>query len=53
MQETLRGLLSEGLAMVDDQGPAGDRLYWFPCLAMRGQGAVMTAPDQSMDEPAA
>jgi len=26
-------LLKEGLAMVDDQAPGGERLYWFPCLS--------------------
>eukprot|EP00983_Pelagomonas_calceolata_P130724 1161709-Pelagomonas_calceolata.AAC.3 len=27
------GLLAEGLAMVDDLAPEGERLYWFPCLS--------------------
>lgn len=26
-------LLKQGVAMVDDQGPSGERLYWFPCTA--------------------
>lgn len=32
IQNTLDGLLQEGLAMVDDQSSGGERLYWFPCL---------------------
>ena len=31
--ETLQAMLKEELAMIDDQGPGGQRLYWFPCLA--------------------
>jgi hypothetical protein len=31
--ETLLAMLKEELAMVDDQGPGNQRLYWFPCLA--------------------
>ncbi len=34
--ETLWSLLKEGLAWVDDQGPGGQRLYWFPCLESSG-----------------
>ena len=34
--ETLWSLLKEGIAMVDDQGPGGQRLYWFPCLETSG-----------------
>uniref|UniRef100_A0A7S3QMV5 Vacuolar protein sorting-associated protein n=2 Tax=Dunaliella tertiolecta TaxID=3047 RepID=A0A7S3QMV5_DUNTE len=33
VQEVLQGLLAEGLAMVDDLAPEGERLYWFPCLS--------------------
>ncbi len=41
--ETLWSLLKEGIAMVDDQGPGGQRLYWFPCLETSGaaQGEVV------------
>lgn len=41
--ETLWSLLKEGIAMVDDQGPGGQRLYWFPCLESSGaaQGEVV------------
>ena len=28
----LHVLLHQGMAMVDDQGPGGERLYWFPSL---------------------
>jgi len=31
--ETLQAMLKEELAMIDDQGPYKQRLYWFPCLA--------------------
>lgn len=34
--ETLWSMLKEGLAMADDQGPDGQRLYWFPCLEASG-----------------
>ncbi|CAK0737029.1 hypothetical protein CVIRNUC_000843 [Coccomyxa viridis] len=34
--ETLWSLLKEGIAMADDQGPGGQRLYWFPCLEASG-----------------
>ena len=34
--EALWALLKEGLALVDDQGPGGQRLYWFPCLSDAG-----------------
>ncbi len=34
--ETLWSLLKEGIAMADDQGPGGQRLYWFPCLESSG-----------------
>lgn len=34
--ETLWSLLKEGIAMADDQGPDGQRLYWFPCLESSG-----------------
>lgn len=37
-QSTLDALLKEGLAMVDDQDPAGATLYWFPCVS--GFGAA-------------
>lgn len=30
----MRAMLQQGLAMVDDQAPGGERLYWFPCLAV-------------------
>lgn len=40
MHNTLEGLLKEGLAMVDDQGPNNQRLYWFPCLEGSGQTAT-------------
>eukprot|EP00210_Caulerpa_lentillifera_P001549 g1487.t1 len=29
---TLRELLKDGLAMVDDGDPSGVRLFWFPCV---------------------
>lgn len=32
-QETLQAMLREEFAMIDDQGPGNQRLYWFPCLA--------------------
>ena len=38
--EALWALLKEGLALVDDQGPGGQRLYWFPCLAADAGGAA-------------
>ena len=28
----LEAMLKQGLAMIDDQGPGGERLFWFPCL---------------------
>lgn len=31
--EALWTLLKEGLALVDDQGPQSQRLYWFPCIS--------------------
>lgn len=34
--ETLWSLLKEGIVMADDQGPGGQRLYWFPCLETSG-----------------
>ena len=30
----LEAVLKQGLAMVDDQGPGAERLYWFPCLSV-------------------
>jgi len=30
----LEAMLKQGLAMVDDQGPGAERLYWFPCLSV-------------------
>ena len=38
--EALWALLKEGLALVDDQGPGGQRLYWFPCLAADAGGSA-------------
>ncbi|KAK9916099.1 hypothetical protein WJX75_008566 [Coccomyxa subellipsoidea] len=38
--ETLWSLLKEGIAMADDQGPDGQRLYWFPCLESSGSVQV-------------
>lgn len=29
----LQGMLKEGTCMIDDGGPGGQRLYWFPVLA--------------------
>ena len=29
----LQGLLVDGLAMIDDGAPEGERLFWFPCLS--------------------
>ena len=42
-RETLQAMLKEELAMVDDQGPSGHRLYWFPCLSDFSGGAVASA----------
>lgn len=43
-QETLQAMLREELAMVDDQGPGRQRLYWFPCLAdFSGASTTMAA----------
>ena len=44
MVETLWSLLKEGLAMADDQGPGGQRLYWFPCLEASGPAPDAAAP---------
>ena len=42
--ETLWSLLKEGIAMVDDQGPGGQRLYWFPCLESSGAAQSEVVP---------
>ena len=50
---TLPPLTSQGLALVDDQGPGGERLFWFPCLAVNQQAlAPATAgPPQVFGQP--
>ena len=42
-EETLQAMLTEELAMIDDQGPGGERLYWFPCLADFSNSTAMAA----------
>ena len=43
-QETLQAMLREEFAMIDDQGPGNQRLYWFPCLAdFSAAASVMAA----------
>jgi ESCRT-II complex subunit VPS22 len=36
--DILEALLKEGLAMVDDGAPGGERLYWFPALSGGSSG---------------
>lgn len=38
--DCLRGLLRDGLAMIDDGAPGGERLWWFPALASDAGGAM-------------
>lgn len=33
VEAALQVLLKQGIALVDDQAPNGERLFWFPCLA--------------------
>lgn len=41
MMAALDVLLRQGLAMVDDP-PAGDRLYWFPCLQISDTASTVS-----------
>lgn len=39
----LEKMLSEGMAMIDDQDPSGQRLYWFPGLVTTAGAAAAAA----------
>lgn len=41
--KVLAELLREGLAMIDDGDPSGQRLYWFPALAATSSSSAAAA----------
>lgn len=43
--KVLSEMLREGLAMIDDGAPGGDRLYWFPALSSSMQQQQQQQPD--------